>query len=217
MPLAMLTTDQWLTIVSIVAIALGPIAALEIQKRLEEHRAALDRKMFIFRRLMTTRATQMSPAHVEALNSIEVEFYTTKSGPDKKVLDAWRLYNNQLNSPAGVGDALARWVEKKNGLLIDLLYEMAQRLDYDIDKVAIQKNVYHPQGHVEIELEQHALRKAALAFLLGERPVQTTVVGRVQTSAPLPAPEEIKPPSLPRPALPALDGEIINPADNPRN
>jgi hypothetical protein len=204
MLLAVFTTDEWLTIVTIAAIALGPIAALEIQKRLEQHRATLDRKLFIFRRLMTTRATQMSPAHVEALNSIEVEFYTAKSGPDKKVLDAWRLYNNHLSSPAGEGDALARWVEKKSGLLIDLLYEMGQRLGYDIDRVTIQKNVYHPQGHVEIELEQHELRKAALAFLSGERPVQTTVVGRVQVTGELPPPEEAVVPALPRPVLPAL-------------
>jgi hypothetical protein len=81
---------------------------------------------------------------------------------------------------------------------------MGQRLDYDIDKVTIQKNVYHPQGHVEVELEQHALRKAALAFLSGERPVQTTVVGRVQVTGELPPPEEVAVPALPRPVLPAL-------------
>jgi hypothetical protein len=87
----MFTTDQWLAIVSITAIVCGPIAALEVQKRLEDHRATRDRKMEIFRRLMTTRATQLSPAHVEALNGIEVEFYA-KGGSDKKVLEAWRLY-----------------------------------------------------------------------------------------------------------------------------
>jgi hypothetical protein len=218
----MLTPDQWLTVVSVVAIIFSPIVALEVQKRLDDRRIKLDRKMAIFRKLMTTRATQLSPAHVEALNGIEVEFYAT-GGPDKKVLDAWRLYINHLNTRTGGGEALNRWVEKKSALLIELLYQMAQRLKYDIDKVAIEKNVYHPQGFVEIETEQHALRKAALAVFSGESPIQATVVGRVQTTQPLPLPEEIGPaqpaprqPSLApadqrRPVPPLLQAEVIPP------
>ena len=185
-----MVTADFVAIINVIAVLASPVVALEVQKRLDDRRAASDRKMSIFRKLMTTRATQMSPAHVEALNAIEVEFYAA-SGPDKKVLDAWRLYINHLNQNAGEGEALERWIEKKRDLLVDLLYAMAQRLDFDIDKVTIQKNVYIPQGHVEIEQELHALRKAALAVLSGERPVQTTVVGRVQTSTPLPSPEEI--------------------------
>jgi len=211
----MLTPDQWLTVVTVAAIVSSPIIALEVQKRLDDRRAALDRKMMIFRKLMTTRATQLSPAHVEALNGIEVEFYAT-SGPDKKVLDAWRQYINHLNRPTGDGEALNRWVETKSGLLIELLYQMAQRLKYDIDKVAIEKNVYHPKGFVEIETEQHALRKAALAVFSGEQAIQATVVGRVQTTQPLTLPEELGPvrPALApaeeqRPAPPVLQAEVV--------
>jgi hypothetical protein len=186
----MLTPDQCLAVVSILAVVISPIAALELQKRMDDRRARLDRKTAIFRKLMTTRATQMSPVHVEALNAIEVEFYAV-TGPDKKVLDAWHLYVNHLNSAAGEGEALGRWVEKKSGLLVDLLYEMAQRLGYHIDKVTIQNNAYYPKGHWDIEVEQHALRKAALAVFSGERPIQSTVVGQVQITRPLPLAEEI--------------------------
>lgn len=211
----MLTPDQWLAVVSVLAVIISPIFALEVQKRLDDRRASLDRKMTIFRRLMNTRATQMSPVHVEALNGIEVEFYAT-SGPDKKVLDAWRQYVSHLYKPTGDGDALGRWVETKNGLLIELLYQMAQRLKYDIDKVAIEKNVYHPKGYIEIESEQHALRKAALAVLSGEQAVQATIVGRVQTTQPLGLPAELGvaqpalgPPALARPAPPIVQAEAI--------
>ncbi len=206
----MLTVDQWLTIVTLIAIAVSPLIALEVQKWLENRRASLDRKMSIFRKLMSTRATQLAPAHVEALNAIEVEFYS-KSGPDKKVLDSWRLYINHLNSRAGEGEALNRWVEKKNGLLVDLLYQIGQRLKYDIDKVAILNNAYHPKGFVEIETEQHALRKAALAVLSSERPIQATIVGPVQTTESLTLPEEIAPP-VPRQRTPlALPIEPVRP------
>jgi hypothetical protein len=211
----MLTPDQWLTVVTVAAIVFSPLIALEVQKRLDDRRMKFDRKMAIFRKLMTTRATQLSPAHVEALNGIEVEFYATR-GPDKKVLDAWRLYINHLNRPTGEGEALNRWVETKNGLLIELLYQMAQRLKYDIDKVAIEKNVYHPKGFVEIEAEQHALRKAALAVFSSERPIQATIVGRVQITQPIALPEELGPAQLVLapveqrpPALPILHAEVI--------
>jgi hypothetical protein len=219
----MLTADQWLGVISVAAVLLSPIFALEVQKRLDDRRASLNRKMDIFRKLMTTRATQLSPAHVEALNGIEVEFYA-KGGDDKKVLDAWRLYINHLNRPTGDGETLNRWVETKTGLLIDLLYQMAQRLKYDIDKVAIEKNVYHPKGFVEIEAEQHALRKAALAVFSGQQAIKATVVGRVQTTQPLTLPEELDPvlpaqaslatPAGRRPVPPILQAEVIPENDN---
>jgi hypothetical protein len=212
----MLTTDQWLAVITIVAIAIGPIFALEIQKRLEDHRAARNRKMAIFRKLMTTRATQLSPVHVEALNGIDVEFYATR-GPDKKVLDAWRLYIDHLGEGHVAGTALDRWVEKKNDLLVDLLYEMAKNLGYDFDKVTIKKNAYHPKGFVEVETEQHALRKAALAVMSGERPVQATIVGRVQVTDELPPPGDLEPPMLPQPVTRALQAKNMRQSANPQD
>ena len=188
----MLNPDQLLTIIGVVAVLVSPIFALAVQKRLDDRRASNERKMAIFRKLMTTRATQLAPVHVEALNGIEIEFYA-KDGPDKKVLDSWHEYINHLNRNTGEGEALNRWVERKSVLMVDLLYEMAKRLNYDIDKVAIQNNVYHPEGFVEIETEQHALRKASLAVFSGERPIQATVVGCVQTILPLELLEEITP------------------------
>lgn len=208
----MFTPDQWLAVFSVIAVLISPIFALEVQKRLDDRRSARERKMAIFRKLMTTRATQLAPAHVEALNGIEVEFYALR-GPDKKVLDAWRLYVNHLNTRVGEGEVLNRWVEKKTSLLTDLLYAMAHNLGYDIDKVAIQNNAYHPKGFVEIEAEQHALRKAALAVFSSERPIQATVVGRVQTTQPLPLPAEItaSQPTLGQPAPSAPNPEPVQP------
>ncbi len=48
--------EGWLTIL---AVLLSPLIALEVQRRLEERRERLTRKVDIFRKLMTTRATQM--------------------------------------------------------------------------------------------------------------------------------------------------------------
>ena len=183
-----LSFDQQLAVWSILAVLFSPLIALEVQKRLDEHRARRDRKHDLFRRLMTTRATDISPSHVEALNSIEVEYYA-KDGPDKKVLDAWRIYINHVNTSMGDGDALNRWVEKRKELPVDLIYAMGQNLGYDIDKVTIKNNVYYPKGHYEVETEQHALRKAALRVFKGEAPIVSTVVGPVEVTGQLPPPE----------------------------
>jgi bifunctional DNase/RNase len=183
-----LTVDQQLLLWSVVAILLSPLIALEIQKRLDEHRTRRDRKHDLFRRLMTTRATDISPAHVEALNSIEVEFYA-KDGPDKKVLDAWRIYINHVNSNMGDGDALGRWVDRRRELLVDLIYGVGQNLGYDIDKVTIKNNVYYPRGHAEVETELHALRKAQLKVFSGEAPIRTAILGAVEVIPPLPPPD----------------------------
>lgn len=194
-----LTVDQWLAVISAIAIFTSPVVALEIQKRLDEKRAHRDRKMAIFRKLMTTRGTQMAPAHVEALNGIEVEFYA-KEGPDKKVLDAWRLYMTHVNTQVPADPT--HWTQTKVDRLVNLLVEMSKALDFDMDEAAIRTNIYHPIGFVQIETEQHALRKAALEIFSGERPLQTTVIGPVQVAPPLPAWD---PPAAPPPALPNPD------------
>ena len=131
-----------LAVATIVAILLGPIVALWIQRNSEKRREKRNRKLIIFKELMATRATTLSPRHVDALNAIEVEFSKGGGKGEKLVLDTWRLYLEHLNTSGTLsGDQLQRWVERKLELLIDLLYEMSRALQYDFDKVALKKKV----------------------------------------------------------------------------
>ena len=82
-----------LALATIFAIILGPIVALWLQRISERRQDRRYRKLVIFKELMATRATRISPRHVDALNAIEVEF---SSKGDKRVLDAWRLYLDHL-------------------------------------------------------------------------------------------------------------------------
>jgi hypothetical protein len=79
--------ESWLTILAIV---LGPLLAFEVQRRRDNRRERRQRKLEISRKLMMTLKAPLAPVHVDAINSIQVEFYA-KKGPDKKVIDAWRL------------------------------------------------------------------------------------------------------------------------------
>ena len=69
-----------LALATIVAIILGPIVALWLQRISERRRDQRNRKLVIFKELMATRATRLSPRHVDALNAIEVEFSDGSQG-----------------------------------------------------------------------------------------------------------------------------------------
>jgi len=66
------------------ATLLGPVQA---QKWIERARERTQRKIAIFRTLMATRAAFLSPAHVEALNGVPIEFYG-----NRKIVNSWKEY-----------------------------------------------------------------------------------------------------------------------------
>ena len=177
-------------VLTISAIILGPILALIIQREVGRYREKRDRKLKIFRDLMASRATRLSPKWVEGVNAIEVEFYA-KSGKDKKVIDAWRVYCDHLNYFPQTGDAsqVSAWDNKSQELIVNLLYEMAQSLGYDYDKVGLKRNIYVPMGWGEIEIETHLLRKASLAVFSGSKPLKMSIEGPVEIAG-----ENIVPP-----------------------
>ena len=71
----------------------GPVLAVQAQKWIEGFREKNARRLTIFRTLMATRATNLSPVHVEALNAVPIDFYK-----DKYVMDAWEEYFMHLTS-----------------------------------------------------------------------------------------------------------------------
>ncbi|CAG1769847.1 hypothetical protein BAC3_00595 [uncultured bacterium] len=70
-----MTINDWLIIAAMI---IAPILAVQIQKFIEARKETKGRKIQIFRTLMATRATPISPSHVEALNMIDIVFYKDK-------------------------------------------------------------------------------------------------------------------------------------------
>jgi hypothetical protein len=60
---------------SILAILLSPLIALEVQRYIDIFRERRVRKMRVFETLMTTRRDDVSQYHVQALNMIDIDFY----------------------------------------------------------------------------------------------------------------------------------------------
>lgn len=163
--------------ISISAIIIGPILAVQAQKFLEAVRYKKQRRLNLFHTLMSTRATRVSNEHVGALNMIDIEFYGRKifghrfqTPTEKSITNAWKNYNDQLNTPYAP-EQLAMWADKGDVLFTTLLYKMSNALGYDFDEVQLKRDCYRPIAHGNLDEEQHKLRTALIEVMEGRKPI----------------------------------------------
>lgn len=152
-------------VLMIVATALSPVIAVQVTRFLDDRNEERGRKIRIFKTLMATRAYSISLAHVEALNSIDLEF-STKRILEKNVLDVWQQYLDHLGQTSMESNA---WGVRRTDLLVDLLYAMGKCVGYDFNKVQIKNGTYSPTAHSRIEDEQTRIRAMTLELLEGKR------------------------------------------------
>lgn len=173
------TLTDWLTIA---AVLLAPLVAIQIERYLEIIKERRRRKLNVFHALMATRGARLAPSHIEALNRIDIEFYGIRipiigrytSRIEKDVLEAWRVYLDHLCTPYQPSD-LSRWADKGTDFFTTLLSKMATALDYQFDPVVLKKGVYSPLGHGEIEEDQQAIRKSLRNIFEGKQPLKVSV------------------------------------------
>lgn len=152
-------------LLTLFAILLSPLIAVQATAWLQRRRNDRDRRMHIFRTLMGTRAAGLDPNHVAALNMIDVEFY----GKDRKsraVVEACRVYLEHHNRGNVAAEA---WGDKRVDLLLDLLQKMGESLGYEMDRVSIRNTSYFPRGYGDQEYESRMIRKYFLDLLEGKR------------------------------------------------
>jgi hypothetical protein len=157
-------------ILIVVVAFLGPIMAVQIQKLLERNREINNSRNRLFKTLMATRALNLSPAHVEALNAVPIEFYGSTDQLNAINLK-WKIYYEHLLTPA---NADPNWDTKRRELLFNLLLKMSQFLKYGFDEVDIKK-VYAPQGHAVIEADQEIIRRGFAALFTGHLTIPVEV------------------------------------------
>ena len=163
-------------VLSIIAILVSPLVAVQVEKYIERGRNSRNRKISIFKTLMATRGTKLSNDHVTALNQIDLEFYGKKEY--LKVIHAWKEYLDQLNVKfdSEKEEEFRVWNEKSEELLANLLFEMGLPLGYNFDKVTIKRNAYSPIGHAKIENENQQIRHLLIKVLNGENAITTLQV-----------------------------------------
>lgn len=158
--------------ITILAIILGPILGIQIQKYLERRKEDKTRKNNIFKTLMSTRGANLTPAHIQALNLIDLEFH--KDDKYEEVIDAWGEYLDNLKlAPAAdaSNEAFQIWSSKNEDLLATLLFKMGRSLGYKFDKVQIKRNSYTPKGTSEAEQEWNYIRKGLVQMIQTGVPV----------------------------------------------
>lgn len=175
----------WLTanngIVTVIAILLAPIIALRVQTRLDTAKEKKQRKLIIFKTLIATYATRVSPDHIQALNMINIEFYGTES-----VLSSWRLYQQHLTTPVAKANDTSipieerektaqQWLETGNGLFINLLVDMSNEVGFPFDKPTLSKGIYYPIAQEKIEIENKILREGLLKIICNREPLSMDV------------------------------------------
>jgi hypothetical protein len=169
-----MTINEWLIIIAII---IAPVVAIQIDKYIERKKEKKERKMNIFRTLMTTRASVLSVQHVEALNMIDIEFFDCK-----KITDSWKvMLDNFENYPQDTKAAdyqarLSVCTEKHSDLLVDLLYEMSRELKYKFDKVHLKRGIYLPKGHADFQQDQDFIRHSLIGVLLGKVPIPIKII-----------------------------------------
>jgi len=185
----------------VLAVLLSPLIALRVSEWIEQGRAEDERRRGVFRTLMATRATPTVPAHVEALNAIDIAFYEgrfTLRPKFKATRLAWKaLLHHLTNSPglqpaAGVGE---QWLSQKNDLLARLLKEMASALHYDFDETYLKSAIYLPIAHGELFSDQEAIRRGLAAVLQGKAFLPVMIVPPPQPPAPPGPSPTVGPPS----------------------
>ena len=156
----------------IAAVLCGPVLAVQAQKWIETAREKRNRRLNVFKRLMATRGAVLSPAHVEALNMIDLEF-GGRGKRNEKVRATWKEYLDHLcnlsEDPEQQRQQLPIWTERKDVLLAELLHEMGSAVGYKFDKVQIRRGIYAPRGHANWELETQLLRRFLIELLAGQR------------------------------------------------
>jgi hypothetical protein len=173
-----MTFSDWLLILATMS---GPVLAVQAQKFIERATARRDAQRRIFRDLRATRATRIAPAHVQALNMIDLEFRGTgwriQTGRERAVVDAWRNYADHLNSLGEKpNEALVvAWSARGNELFVDLLAALSTALGYSFNRVELSRGIYRPIAHNEADVRNEVMQRALTDVLTGTRPLRMSV------------------------------------------
>lgn len=161
-----------LSICTIIAIILGPILAVQIERDIAKRGDEKKKKEYIFSILMATRSTPLNLNHVEALNLIDITFYNDQKVRNSRKLlwDHFRDYPQDVNSETYQAEMKA-CQKKSQELLVDLLYEIAISLNYNFDKVMLKNESYLPQGHADDADDLYLIRKGVLSIIADQRSI----------------------------------------------
>lgn len=161
---------DWITIA---AILLGPVLAVIAADRIRIRSEVRERRIKIFRTLLTTRGQPFSLTRVEAINLVGIEF-SPDIRKERATFFAWRDYAKHLDhemDPTTQSD----WEKEESNLLDNLLLQMSSQLGYELSKSHLEEASYYPiHARFSDELNFN-MRGLVVEILEGRRSVNITL------------------------------------------
>ncbi|AEA59584.1 DUF6680 family protein [Burkholderia gladioli] len=165
----------------IMATFMGPVFAVWAQKKLDRSRAQRDAREKVFNVLMSTRATWISPARVEALNMIPIVFYGNK-GALKGIGDAHRALLHHFSQTQSEDEWQQKaWQSKRLDLDVKLLRLIGRHLGYEFPELDLETQHYFPVGLTDRIVDEESIRRGLARILSGKAalPILHTVPDKV--------------------------------------
>jgi hypothetical protein len=157
--------DLYIAIAIVCATLLGPVLAVFVTRLIDRRRERRHRQTEVFRTLMRSRRSNLSPDYVHAFNIVEIEF----AGVDP-IENAHRDLLRHLNIQSQLPD----WSETLRRLQTRLMYAIAVHLGYA------------PVAWVAMEDHQRAILKAMTELLPGTRALPVEIIPPRDSSNVLP-------------------------------
>ena len=161
-----MSVNEWLTIIAII---IGPIAAVSITLWRDQRNEVRRRRTEILTSLMRTRSARLSSEHVGALNLVQLEFHGRKS-----IIDAYKPYIEHLSTPLPPVGEQDHFFQKRGSCFLELLTTIATDLNYKFDKKDLESLSYAPQAWHDYEGLQRENMWLLSQLLKGERPLRVT-------------------------------------------
>lgn len=171
-----MTMEFWITTAAIV---IGPLAAVLITHWLQRRADERQRKLFVFRALMTTRKTPLSAERVQALNLVEIEFSRNKLVMQKfrRLLETYNDHVRWRSDDEAIRRAVIQEVDDRTA---ELLGEMGAVLGYKMEDLDLLRGGYSPEAFSILEQQQREIREFFVGLNNGTRrlPTELTDVRR---------------------------------------
>jgi hypothetical protein len=168
-------------LIMVAAIVIGPILAVQVQRMIDRIREKRNRRLSIFRTLMSTRAERLNREHVQSLNVIDIDFYGRKilgtqyqTSKERDVTNAWKNYMRHLDNIKAFSN-IELWMQESQKLFIILLYKMSVALGYNFTEDQIRRDCYRPEAHNAIEQAQVEVLTGLVQVLRGDQSLPISI------------------------------------------
>jgi hypothetical protein len=103
-----------------------------------------------------------------------------------------RFMGSRPSLALGSKDEVARkFIDDRDDAFNEMMFEIGRHLSFTLDRRELKKYSYAPQGWVNIEAEQNAVRQLALELLQGKRPLPVSPFQPSPSAGKFPPPPKV--------------------------